>query len=425
MAKRSKIGRNDPCPCGSGKKYKNCCGLLEGTVTAPGDPFGSYSEMLVAVKMKLDQAFNSDIRKNRRYLQTRFTRFTVKQHLPAEWEGLFSDWIWFNEKNTEGKTMAASYLEDHGDFMEKPLYQCLQALSHSYPSVYQVEGYADMHLHLVDIFLQHPYQVLVKEPLDASMNLNSILLLGRLVEMPAAPIFSGMVLMLENDALQKEFLLDHFQYLLDLLQEPPLAILQDHGDLVYGLFDHALQKTLFNLGDIRVQEIDNSQRQDLLLALDRSEEMEFQHETGGFKWYRPTEAQPGYTRIAINDNVVLSCADVIDDVLAGQNFIRNILKKEELHLLGSKLAQQPPLPHWAPLWFAVLKDQETERWLQTPHAELGGKTPLAALEEATGRETLIKMLDRLLNNASSDEQKELLEYMRERVEDFPESPVQV
>ena len=24
--KVTKIGRNDPCPCGSGKKYKNCCG---------------------------------------------------------------------------------------------------------------------------------------------------------------------------------------------------------------------------------------------------------------------------------------------------------------------------------------------------------------------------------------------------------------
>ena len=22
----TKIGRNSPCPCGSGKKYKNCCG---------------------------------------------------------------------------------------------------------------------------------------------------------------------------------------------------------------------------------------------------------------------------------------------------------------------------------------------------------------------------------------------------------------
>ena len=25
-----KIGRNDPCPCGSGKKYKKCCGRTEG-----------------------------------------------------------------------------------------------------------------------------------------------------------------------------------------------------------------------------------------------------------------------------------------------------------------------------------------------------------------------------------------------------------
>ena len=24
--KVAKIGRNDPCPCGSGKKYKQCCG---------------------------------------------------------------------------------------------------------------------------------------------------------------------------------------------------------------------------------------------------------------------------------------------------------------------------------------------------------------------------------------------------------------
>jgi uncharacterized protein YecA (UPF0149 family) len=24
--KNKNIGRNDPCPCGSGKKYKKCCG---------------------------------------------------------------------------------------------------------------------------------------------------------------------------------------------------------------------------------------------------------------------------------------------------------------------------------------------------------------------------------------------------------------
>ena len=26
VTRGAKIGRNDPCPCGSGKKYKDCCG---------------------------------------------------------------------------------------------------------------------------------------------------------------------------------------------------------------------------------------------------------------------------------------------------------------------------------------------------------------------------------------------------------------
>ena len=26
VVNKNKVGRNDPCPCGSGKKYKNCCG---------------------------------------------------------------------------------------------------------------------------------------------------------------------------------------------------------------------------------------------------------------------------------------------------------------------------------------------------------------------------------------------------------------
>ena len=27
IVKDKKVGRNDPCPCGSGKKYKKCCGI--------------------------------------------------------------------------------------------------------------------------------------------------------------------------------------------------------------------------------------------------------------------------------------------------------------------------------------------------------------------------------------------------------------
>ena len=34
VRKREKIGRNAPCPCGSGKKYKNCCGANKTTTAA-------------------------------------------------------------------------------------------------------------------------------------------------------------------------------------------------------------------------------------------------------------------------------------------------------------------------------------------------------------------------------------------------------
>jgi preprotein translocase subunit SecA len=32
--KKQKVGRNDPCPCGSGKKYKHCCMKAESGVRA-------------------------------------------------------------------------------------------------------------------------------------------------------------------------------------------------------------------------------------------------------------------------------------------------------------------------------------------------------------------------------------------------------
>ena len=36
MAGRTKVGRNDRCPCGSGKKYKNCCKGKASRLSAAG-----------------------------------------------------------------------------------------------------------------------------------------------------------------------------------------------------------------------------------------------------------------------------------------------------------------------------------------------------------------------------------------------------
>lgn len=47
----AKIGRNDPCPCGSGNKYKRCCGLKRQTTpTAATAPPPTETTLSAAVE---------------------------------------------------------------------------------------------------------------------------------------------------------------------------------------------------------------------------------------------------------------------------------------------------------------------------------------------------------------------------------------
>jgi len=47
-----KLGRNEPCPCGSGKKYKNCClSTLEEAKAAMCNHL-KYEKQLTAAKRK-------------------------------------------------------------------------------------------------------------------------------------------------------------------------------------------------------------------------------------------------------------------------------------------------------------------------------------------------------------------------------------
>lgn len=51
----SKIGRNAPCPCGSGKKYKKCCLPLQDGKRQPPTP----KKQFIAVYTDLDKLSNS------------------------------------------------------------------------------------------------------------------------------------------------------------------------------------------------------------------------------------------------------------------------------------------------------------------------------------------------------------------------------
>lgn len=58
-----KIGRNDPCPCGSGKKYKKCCidkpvRIVSNVITVPIENSESDFEYIEATSKKLEQVIS-------------------------------------------------------------------------------------------------------------------------------------------------------------------------------------------------------------------------------------------------------------------------------------------------------------------------------------------------------------------------------
>jgi len=415
MAKKMKIGRNDPCPCGSGKKFKNCCGQMSDITPVYEDIFMHYSQLLASTKLKLDRYFEKDVKKQRKQIKAQFTRFSVSKNLRNEHETIFSDWMWFDLQDNKGNSMSANYLQENQAFMDHPLLECLESLNNSYLSVYRVEGSTGVELNIRDIFLNKNYQVLIKEPLTIKESDPDILLLARMVQMPQINLFSGMVLMLENDALQEDFIKEHLLYVQNLYGIEIQNMLKKYAEKVYGIFDHAGQKMLVNLNDMRAADINETERISILEKLFSNEEYTLQHKMEGFSWFKRQAETAGYSRILVGNDVLLSCSDVLEDVTLQEKSINSILPGKKLEIINSLMMQTPPDIKYNNLWFTVLKDQECEKWLSTPHSELGGKTPSEILGEG-GQTRILNLLDDYISSVSIEEEKELLEYMKTRIE---------
>lgn len=413
---KNKIGRNDPCPCGSGKKYKNCCLVLDDT--AGTDPFIRYSQAIASVKLKLDQEYKDEIKKIRKSALQNFLYYAAYHQLPAEHESLFSDWLWFDMTDSEDTTLALDYLNQHARFMPTALQECLTALAGSYLSVYEPGNSGDGFMEIRDIFSNVTKRVILKEALEEDMKAKSYLLLGRLVALAEGNVFSGMVLATDNNDGQEKYIVEHLQYLQELENEPEIiTLLKSHADLLYGIFDHAYLKKHFLINDIRIMQLPEADTAKFLQErLNNSAGLSFVHGIEDLSWYKAIDEQ-GLQRIACGTDYVVSCISSLDNLKSWQDFLEDILPGVcEWQIVNTRFLRQSPPADLVPVWFKVMRELETERWLHTPHGELDDKTPLEQLAEENGLEKVINMLD--LFAARLDEGNEgldLIDYMRRRV----------
>lgn len=118
-------------------------------------------------------------------------------------------------------------------------------------------------------------------------------------------------------------------------------------------------------------------------------------------WYMVDLPGYGYARVSKAEQE--KWGKMIERYLSGRQQLRGVVQLVDI--------RHPPNEN-----DILMKDQETERWLNTPHHELEDKTPLEVLKEEKGKERLLSMLDSFAaNTAGSEEERELIAYMRERI----------
>lgn len=298
--------------------------------------------------------------------------------------------------------------------MEPNLKACFAALVMSYLSVYEIIKAEERTLILHDIFLKKEEKVLLKEPWQENETPEGYLLLGRLIKLPDTSLFSGMVLLAKNEVKTKEFLINYIEYLKEIEKEDISWLLKFKGEILYGIFDHALAKTWINLHDMRYTMLEEGEKNIILEKLSDNPDYELLHNTLDISWFKPVFENRGYMRIVVSNDYLVACADVLEDVIKLQETIKTIFPDKEFEILNSFFLTQPPSLETADIWFTIIKDYETERWLDTPYEKAAYKTPRELLKEEEGKKIVAKMLDEFAAKITSEPQKELIEYMRIR-----------
>jgi hypothetical protein len=145
----NKPGRNDPCPCGSGKKFKRCCGRDSSALPdfllpddqRSGTPFDDYSELLPLIalyehKIVQFEAEGPELKKARKNYE--------KRYRPGEKGGLldshFLSWLYFDLRfGGSRKTIIERVLDDPMTAkLVEPGPTCLRHMAGSYATFYEV-----------------------------------------------------------------------------------------------------------------------------------------------------------------------------------------------------------------------------------------------------------------------------------------------
>ncbi|MGQ9493691.1 MAG: SEC-C metal-binding domain-containing protein [Anaerolineae bacterium] len=233
----NRIGRNDPCPCGSGKKYKNCC-LMKDRAIRIRESAWRRDEQLVLNKL-IDFAQRPD------FSHQLFVAFNLFWNGNYGVDGLdaldrhevsrFLDWYMYDYRLEEKrKRIIELFLEEQAPELSSDERECARIWQDSHLSLYRITGLVgEETISVVDV-LQEKSEHILADGVSVH-GLRGDLVLGRLLRSSTTPHFSWAAILLpatmegELSSFIKE---SYEQYRQTVLQATWPEFLSNHGYLL-------------------------------------------------------------------------------------------------------------------------------------------------------------------------------------------------
>jgi tetratricopeptide (TPR) repeat protein len=148
--RREAVGRNHPCPCGSGKKYKKCCLLKEsGQRPAPAEPEPRKPPAPDPVFRRLQESLSHYVEREisrKDFLRATGIFWNIEPREPimlperaSKDEGQFHNWFVNDYRTANGKTIIEGFCDRRLNTLSAEEKRLAESLLTSYPSLYEVQ----------------------------------------------------------------------------------------------------------------------------------------------------------------------------------------------------------------------------------------------------------------------------------------------
>ncbi|MBI4734036.1 MAG: SEC-C domain-containing protein, partial [Rubrobacteridae bacterium] len=436
------IGRNDPCPCGSGKKYKKCCALKSYVEIGLED--STRNDMVNEIIKFTHKYYNNDVADAVEIFWGEWDPDKLDESYQAIAQIGFFDWLIHDwgpdflsdgeaESNESFKTLIELYLDKHTKRLSDREKTVLNRMKDSIISLFEVqEIYPEEGLLLKDLLLGDIYEVKEKSATRSVSKWD--ILAARLLHIDGNHIISGGVFgyprMQKNSLLQE--INGNFDAVNDFMEYDSLRdYLKENGEIFNHMWVRTIlnpqlpemctstgeplliSKSLFKIKDedekakviAKLKEIDNLEKQDakgVKRSIDR------------FMWYGDRDGRDETDSSTIFGSVIIEGLDLtletnskerlekgksvllgdMDDAVAHrtdvfQDIFQAMEEFEQKAASREKQQNDEIPPEIQQKLITKFLDKQYENWTDEPIPALGNKTPNEAIKTESGKQQVI------------------------------------